>query len=367
MYDTLRTTQPQGNLFFSGTSVRQALGVAYLGARNQTASEMSKAVRLDADLNKSAVSAKSEIGDWKNAKGEASLAIANRLWADKTFKMLPDFTARATTGYGTSTEPVDFGAHPNAARITINNWVADQTNQKIKDLLPAPAISSDTRLVITNAIWFKGSWAHAFKKSMTQDQAFMVDGKTSTSVPMMNQSESFGYVARDNVKILEMKYEKSDLVMDVILPDATNGIGALEDQLAKGAFSEWMKNPLPQRKVDVSLPKTSFTWGGSMKPALRTMGMSKAFDEAAADFSGLASRKDERGNLYISDVIHKAFVAIDEQGTEAAASTAVIIARETSVESKHEVFKADHPFVFMIRDAKRNRVLFMGRVTNPKG
>jgi serpin B len=360
MYGALR--DKPGNLFFSAPSMRQALGVAYLGARGTTASEMATALHLDADRATSAASAAYEISGWQSARGASQLAIANRLWADASFRMNSEYVKTANAAYGSAVEPVDFIHAPGAARLTINAWVEKQTNDKIKDLLPPPSITSDTRLVITNAIWFKGTWERTFDKNATTDAPFRVDAATKLDAKTMHQTAPFAYAAVPGAKVLEMPYGKSDLAMDVILPDDPGGLAKIEAQLTPGTFATWT-SALRTQKVAVSFPKVTFTWGGSVKPQLIGLGMKSAFTNSA-DFTGIATG----GNLYVSDVIHKAFVAIDEEGTEAAAATAVIISKEsTSIELPPVRFDADHPFAFVIRDVKRNRILFMGRVTNPKG
>jgi len=356
----------QGNLFFSGASVRQALGAAYLGARGTTASEMSSALHFDADRAKSGADAKGEIAAWQSAKGASQLNIANRLWADKAFTMNAGYVQSANDSYGSPVAAVDFVHAPDASRITINDWVAKQTNDKIKDLLPPPSVTADTRLVITNAIWFKGTWTHTFDKKATHDAPFHVDASTNVSVPTMHQTASFRYAAPvgAGVKILELPYGRSDLAMDVILPDDANGLSKIEESLTPGTFAKWTST-MSQREVVVSLPKFTFTWSGSMKPELTKLGMSTAFSASKADFTGIASAAAAGGNLYVSDVVHKAFVAVDEEGTEAAAATGVVFARETAI-MQQTTFDADHPFVFAIRDVKNGRILFMGRLANPK-
>ena len=359
MYGALKSNP--GNLFFSAPSMRQALGVAYLGARGTTASEMSSALHLDADRTKSAANAQAEIAGWQSARGASQLTIANRLWADQAFKMKPDFVQLANGAYGSAVQPVDFVHSPDPSRLAINGWVEKQTNDKIKDLLPKGSITTDTRLVITNAIWFKGTWEKTFDKKQTRDAAFKVESGTNVDVPTMHQTATFGYASVPGAKVLEMPYGKSDLAMDVILPDDPTGLSKIEQQLTPGTFATWT-SALQKQKVEVAFPKVTFTWGGSVTPALKSLGMKSAFG-STADLTGIAPD----GKLFVSDVIHKAFVAIDEEGTEAAAATAVIISTRTSVEMPPVRFTADHPFVFAIRDTKSGRILFMGRVTNPKG
>jgi serpin B len=362
MYGALKGEK--GNLFFSGPSVREALGIAYLGARNNTASEMSKALRIDSDLGKSADFAKTEIADFNAAKGTANLSIANRLWANKSYQPKAAFTQLASRGYGASLEPLDFQNAPDPSRVTINDWVAKQTNDKIKDLLPAGSIEAKTRLVITNAIWFKGNWEHAFQNGGTQDADFFVDGANATKTPMMHQTSYYGIASVDGATMLEMKYEKSDLAMDVLLPDSKTGLSAVEDKVVANGIGAWTSR-LGSGKVAVTFPKFTMTWTKSMKEPLVRMGMPSAFDDNKADFTGIADPAATDGPLVISDVFHKAFVAVDEKGTEAAAATGVVMVHVTSLETPR-TFVADHPFMFVIRDTKQNRVLFTGRVTNPK-
>jgi len=359
MYGALRN-EP-GNLFFSGASMRQALGITYLGARGTTATEMATALHFDSDRAKSAAQAKDEIADWQAARGDSQPAIANRLWADQGFNMQSDFFQSANAAYGSAVLPIDFSHSPNPARLTINGWVEKQTNDRIKDILPPGSITTDTRLVITNAIWFKGTWEKTFDKKQTHDAAFKVDGAKSLDVPTMHQTSAFGYASVPGAKLLEMKYGKSDLAMDVVLPDDPTGLSKIEEQLTPGTFATWT-SALHTQRVEVSFPKVTFTWGGSLTPALKSLGMKSAFG-SSADLTGIAPD----GKLFVSDVRHKAFVAIDEEGTEAAAATAVVIATRAAVERPPERFTADHPFVFAIRDTKTGRILFMGRVTNPKG
>jgi serpin B len=359
MYASLQSRK--GNLFFSAPSLRQALGMTYLGARGDTAKQMASVLHFQSDTGKTASAAKDEIGGWQTARGTNDLAIANRLWVHKGYPLVADFTKTASTAYGAGAEPVDFVGAPNDSRKTINGWVAQQTHDKIKDLLPPPSITSDTRLVLTNAIWFKGTWEQKFDKSATRDDAFMVDGKTRTNLPTMFATAKLGYGEAGGAKILEMRYAKSDLAMDVILPDDPNGLAKIENGMDAARFRTWT-SAVQQRKVVVSLPKFQYEWGDSMKEDLLKLGMTNAFD-GRADFSGMTTAD----HLRISDVRHKAFVAVDEAGTEAAAATAVVMTRESAVlEPPPATFTADRPFVFVIRDVKRGRILFMGRVTNPK-
>lgn len=346
MYGELRAQH--GNVFFSPVSLREALGTADLGARGDTALEMQRAVRLEKDV---AQSQKDEATELKTDAGSANLTIANRVWIDKAFVVKPTFPSGPT---------LDFQHDVGGSRTTINDWVAKQTNDKIKDLLPDGSVSSSTKLVITNAVWFKGDWASAFKPGRTTDDDFLVDGVTTTKLPMMHQTNDFLLASANGAKMLEMNYAKSDLAMDVILPDTNAGLSAVEDKVVKGGLDSWT-NAFATSNVAVSFPKVKITWGGSVTPQLQKLGMTAAFDDTRADFTGISDTR-----LKIDDVVHKAFVAIDEKGTEAAAATGIVMDPSVAIMPSAS-FVADHPFLIVIRDLKSKRIVFMGRVTNPKG
>ena len=355
MYGALK--DGKGNLFFSGTSMRDALGMAYLGARGDTAREMALALALDPDAAKAADAAKKEREEWAGAAGKVQLRVANRLWSDLSLKIEPAFVATTANAYGSTLQPLAIAQQPEPSRVVINQWVEKQTNDRIKDLIPSGTLGPLTRLVVTNAVYFDGKWSHPFEKNQTYDAPFAGAG----SVPTMHETAHFGIAKADGMTMLEMPYQGSDLVMDVVLPDAQDGLGAIEGKLSPATFTTWSK-ALQTQRVAVSLPKVKFSWGGSVARPLQSLGMQKAFTDKA-DFRGIADTQD----LHVSDVIHKAFVAIDEQGTEAAAATAVVMETKGMDLAPTTTFRADHPFVFVIRDKAHDRILFMGRVTDPKG
>jgi serpin B len=356
-YAKLRANK--GNIVFSGTSLREALGIAYLGAQGDTESEMSTALHLDPDLAKSAAKAKAENADWITARGSADLTIANRLWTDRGFTMLPSFSGLAKDAYGSPAVQLDLLRDPEGSRGTINGWVSKETHEKIPQLFPEGALSGSV-FVITNAVYFKGTWATAFDKSETFDEDF-TSAKTTVRVPTMHETTSLGFREKDGVKLVELPYAKSDLAMDVILPNDAAGLPKLEEKLTPALLGS-LTDALPRGKVHLSLPKTTFTWGGSMKEPLEGLGMKKAFS-SAADFGGIV----KGGGIQVSDVVQKAYIAVDEKGTEAAAATGVVM-RETavSIEPPPIEMKVDHPYLFVIRDRVRGRILFMGRVEDPK-
>ncbi|MCL2723291.1 MAG: serpin family protein [Polyangiaceae bacterium] len=363
-----RAKPASGNFMLSGTSLRRALSAAYFGARGETASEMARTLEVTTDMEKAAEAAKTESSAWQRARGteptSAELVIADRLWPDKSFVLESAYAKRVEDTLGASVAPLDFVHASEEARTTVNGWVAEKTADKIKDLLPSGSVNAATRLVITNAIYFKGKWALPFSKNATKDEAFTsAPGKTITT-PMMHATESHRFADASGAKALEMRYGGGDLAMLVLLPNDDNGIGKLEDDVAKNGIEGWVKN-LALARVNITLPKFTFESGGSMTNVLKALGMKGAFTPNA-DFSGIAKpRGTER--IYVSEVVQKTWVAVDEEGTEAAAATGITMRTTSMPMGPVAEFKATHPFLFFIRDTKTGRTLFMGRLMGPKG
>ncbi|AKU94348.1 Serine protease inhibitor (serpin family) [Labilithrix luteola] len=370
-----RARKTPGNVMLSGTSLRRALSAAYLGAAGETASEMARTLELSTDVQKASALARAESDAWQSARGtkegakdnkdaaRPELVVADRLWADKAFAIKPDYTKLVETALGASTAPVDFVHGTEEARTTINGWVAQKTADKIKDLLPKGSVDARTRVVITNAIYFKAKWSLPFQKTATKDEAFTTAAGKKVTTALMHETETHRIADAAGAKALEMHYDGGDLSMLVLLPNDAKGLDKLEDAVAKGGLDTWTK-ALASSRVAVTLPKFTFQWGGAMNAALQDLGMKAAFTPKA-DFAGIA---DPQGTerLFISDVVHKTWVAVDESGTEAAAATGVVM-RTTSMPVGPVVeFKADHPFLFFIRDTKSERILFVGRVSDPK-
>ena len=356
-----RVKKAPGNLMVSGTSVRHALEIAYLGARGDTAREMSAALELPPEPSKAAALAKSEDAAWQEARGKSELVVANRLWADKGFTLKPEFTSLADASFGAAIDSVDFTNAPDGARRTINTWVAEKTAQKIPDLLPEGSVDKRTRVAITNAIYFKGKWASPFPSGATKDEPFKA--ARTANVPMMHHTNSFRFAHVGNAKVLEMRYDTSQLGMLIVLPDDAAGLGKLEDTLSADVFESWTK-AITMQRVAITLPKYGFKWGVPLAPALQELGIKSVFSPKA-DLSGIAdSPAGER--LQVSQVMHKTWVAVDELGTEAAASTGITMSTTSLPMGPVADFKADHPFLFFVYDAKKGRILFAGRVTDPK-
>lgn len=356
-----KTKKPSENTLVSGTSMRQALGAAYLGARGATAHEMAGALALDADPKNAARLARAELDAWQNAKGSAELNIASRLWVENDFKLLPDYVAAAERAFGASPASVDY-AKPEDARKTINAWVAEKTKDKITDLLPQGSVDPRTKLVITNAIWFKAAWQLPFSKESTKDEPFRLDATKKITAPMMHLTDSFRVATKPGVKVLELRYEGSSLAMLIALPDDPAGLAKLEGSLSPDTLEGW-KSALATARVNVTLPRFTFRSGGTMNSALQELGMKTAFTERA-DFGGIADTGSER--LYVSQVVHQTYIAVDELGTEAAAATGVTMRTTSIITGPVVEFKADHPFLFFIHDTKHGGLLFAGRLATPK-
>ena len=351
----------KGNLFFSGTSLRGALGLTALGAKTKTLDELAQTLAVPADAARNAAEAKTERDAWKSAAGKSELVIANRLWVDRAFALDKDFVARAESGYAAGVASADFAKAPEPSRKAINTWVTQATNGKIPDLLPEGAIVPQTRLVLTNAIYFKGSWAHAFPKAQTKDATF-TSGASALSVPFMHETETLRFRENEEASVVELPYRDADLAMMIVLPKDASRLDEIVSDLSAGKVDAWAKN-LDDAKVSLSLPRFTFSWGRSVKAELIAMGVTTAFTNAA-DFSAIALPGKEA--LLVSDVFHKAFVAVDETGTEAAAATGVVMVPRSARIEKVIDLKVDHPFLFFIRSTKTGDILFAGRVVNPK-
>ena len=367
----------KSNLFFSPYSISTALAMTYAGARGGTQEQMAQVLhfptsketleKLSADQKPMTQEQFAQVFGKTikdlNVRGggdKYELRVANALWGQKDYKFLQVFVGSVEKQYGGTLRNVDFVAAAEQARQTINAWVAKQTNDKIKDLISPGVLDAMTRLVLTNAIYFKGNWASQFKKNQTQDQPFTLLDGTKVQVPMMNQQTRFGYAETDALQVLEMPYKGDELSMLILLPKKMDGIKALELGLTGESFSKWV-GALRRRQVIVSVPKFKMTSRFSLAQVLQSMGMTDAFSDKA-DFSGMTGNRD----LFISAVIHQAYVDVNEEGTEAAAATGVTM-RLTSVgPDMTPVFRADHPFLFLIRDKTAGSILFLGRVMNPQ-
>ena len=362
LYGQLR--QEKGNIFFSPYSISAALAMTWTGARGNTEKQMKKVLGFPAGNRGSVAAAfaaleKGLVADPRDAGYE--LRVANALWAQKGYRFLRSFVDLNRRCFGAGLRVVDFSGHTEAARKTINAWVEDKTNRKIKDLIRRGDLDQLTRLVLTNAIYFKGQWATRFKKKRTRLAPFSLGGPRlriqTVRVPMMSQSAEFGYAERKDLQVLAMPYKGGRLSMVALLP--RGDLSALDKALTPATLKTWLAG-LRTQEVNVYLPRFRITWGATdlVRP-LKALGMRDAFT-MGADFSGM----DGTRKLLISKVLHKAFVDVNEEGTEAAAATAVVMRLKSAM--RPLVFRADHPFLFLIRDNKTGCILFMGRVVDPR-
>jgi len=354
-----------GNLFFSPVSISLAVAMAYTGAQGETAAEMADALGLPpekaTDLEAVSAAYGQLLGHLNPEEAAYQLRVVNRLWGQQDFEFHAAFLKRLEDRFGAGLESMDFAQDAEGSRQVINTWVAEQTEDKIQDLIPQGMLHPDTRLVLTNAIYFLGDWAHEFEKDKTVDRPFHPGGDAEITVPTMAQTKTFGHAKIDGGQLLSLPYQSGELEMVILLPDAVDGLADLEKNLTPEALTGWLE-ALSPALTDVQLPRFKLEGEFSLNKALQSLGMKQAFTHAA-DLSGMAPG----GGLFISDVVHKSFVDVFEKGTEAAAATAITV-RLTSMPVPVEpeaVFHADHPFLFLIRHPATGSILFMGRLTDP--
>ncbi|UCE38301.1 MAG: serpin family protein [Thermoplasmata archaeon] len=352
----LQYKDKEDNIFFSPYSISVALAMTYEGARGQTASEMQSVLHFpEEDITRRAAFARL-YNEYNIDNTDYILSTANALWTQEDYKFLTDYLNIIEQYYMGKTTDLDFKGEPEESRETINNWVEERTNDKIQDLIPPGVINELTRLVLTNAIYFKGDWATQFDEENTQEADFRVSSEKTVKVQMMGLSgESFNYTATDIAQIIELPYKGDDLSMLILLPTEDN-LDSLEESLSAESLNQ-LRSELRETEIEVYMPKFKLETKYFMSDTLKEMGMLTAFSEAQADFSGMNGKKD----LYITSVIHQGFIEVNEKGTEAAAATAVTI----GTYSGPPTFYADHPFIFLVQDKETGNILFIGRVVDP--
>jgi len=363
LYQSL--SERDGNLFYSPYSISLALAMTYAGARGETERQMADTLRfllpqdrlhpafnaLDLEL-----ASRGEGAEGKDEEG-FRLNIVNAIWGQEDYAFLAEFLDVLAENYGAGLRLLDFINAPEESRITINDWVSDQTEGRIEDLIPQGVIDALTRLVLTNAIYFNAAWLNPFDEDVTADGTFhLLDGGEVT-VPMMMQTESLGYAEGEGYQAVELPYDGGELSMVIMIPEA----GQFEPfEASLGAdLADTITNDMEYRQVALTMPKFEFESDFSLAKTLAAMGMPVAFS-SEADFSGMTGNLD----LFIGEILHKAFVSVDEAGTEAAAATAVVMKLTAAPEEPVEV-TVDRPFVFLIRDIETGTILFVGRVMNP--
>jgi len=365
LYQRLVEEKGDENVFYSPYSISLALAMTYAGARGETEQQMADTLhytlpqdRLHPAFNAldQTLESRGEGAEGKDEEG-FRLNIANAIWGQKDYAFLESFLDTLARNYGAGLRLLDFAADAEKARATINEWVSEQTEGKIEELIPQGVLSAATRLVLTNAIYFNAAWAEPFEEEQTSDGTFhLLDGDEVT-VPMMRQTTSFGYAAGQGYQAVELPYDGHELSMVILLPDATQFQGFEASLDAERMDS--IVDQLESQQVALTMPKFEFDAEFQLNDALKAMGMEDAFS-GAADFSGMTGGRD----LFISSVIHKAFVSVDEAGTEAAAATAVVMV-ESAAPGEPVQVTVDRPFIFAIRDIQTGAVLFVGRVVDP--
>lgn len=353
-----KLAETDGNIVVSPYSISSALAMTYAGARGQTAEEMRNTLHfaLPPDRLHPAFGGTTRWLASAGGRKPNELGIANALWAQKGLGFVPEFLDITGQSYGAGLREVDFATDPGGSRQTINRWVEEWTRDRIKDLLTEKDITSRVRLVLTNAIYFKGEWKHQFDKQRTFDGDFETAPGVKVKVPMMRRSEMKLRASQSGPwRMLELPYAGDRLAMVVLLPAKRGGLKEAESRLTAAEFQQGLDR-LAETEIDVFLPRFKFTSRFELGHTLSEMGMPTAFSDAA-DFSGITPG----GGLHIKDVIHGGSVEVDEVGTVAAAATHVIME-----ESAKPEFHADQPFLFLIRDTRAGNILFLGRVADPR-
>jgi len=352
------------NLFFSPFSISTALAMAYAGARNETALQMDKTLnfRKDGDFHGDFKRLLTEIDKGKEDK--IKLNIANGLWAQKNHTFLDAYINIAKNEYQSELKNVDYtdNTEREKTRKEINSWVEQKTNDKIKNLLSPADLSSMTRLVLVNAIYFYAAWDRPFNKNLTKSGDFFMADHTHINTPFLNQTGTYHYYEGPDIKAIEIPYADNKASMIIFLPVTREGTGMLEKLLDYEKYQK-ITGLFQLHEVRVSLPKFNTNFKINLNKILSQMDMPLAFSAGGADFSGMTGKKD----LFISEVIHQAFIDVDEKGTEAAAATAVVM-KCTSAAPSADVkeFVADHPFIFLIKDNATGALLFMGKIMDPQ-
>ena len=353
--------QGNGNLILSPFNIGISLSMALAGARGATADGIAKTLheRYDESYDSALSRLTADLAKMGNVNRN-ELLMANELWVQQGFPIQAKFEKTLADDYHAPLTPLDFIANPEGARREINRWAAQHTKDRIKEISGPNSLNRSSRLILTSAIYFYGKWERPFLTSRTQRAAFMLLSGGNTQTNFMNQTARFGYAETPSSQILEMRYTSTGMAFDVLLPKSRDGLSDLEKSLTSERLFGWL-GTLAERKVQVTLPKFRAEAEFSLCGTLSAMGMRTAFTDGA-DFSGISSH----GKLKISDVVHKAFVDVTEAGTEAAAVTGTHVTMIAARPPEEPiVFRADHPFLFLIRDTGSGAILFVGRLTIP--
>lgn len=378
LYSEMKETDE--NIFFSPWSISTATVMAYEGAREETAKEIQKVFQYPKDENTRRTSYAKMLNTLNKASGKYKLSTANAIWLQKDYLFLEEYKETINNYYLGEVKNLDFINNPQGASSDINKWVSKNTNSKIKEIVSPSMFNDLTRAVLTNAIYFKGKWEHQFDKEDTKQEDFTIEKENKIKTPMMKLTDDdlrFNYTETDGVQILEMPYQGDKISMLVLLPRTemtdtmterfqkegivpqTSNMEQLQTMISAEKIQEW-RNKLKPETVFIYMPKYTFETSYSLSDYLKSMGMNLPFTWPGADFSGMDGTK----MLYISEVLHKAYIDVYEEGTEAAAATAIIVGFGAAIPHYIE-FRADHPFMFIIQEKQTGNILFMGRVNDP--
>jgi serpin B len=370
LFHELRATS--GNFSVSPYGVSAALSMLLAGAGGGTRDELYAVLDTSARFEPQFHEAQGELTRWLTPDDRMPrpdhLSFSNAIFIQHDHDMLKPFLKILKDHYRAEPQGVDFIARPATARKVINDWAAEKTRNQIKEVISPDDITPQTRLILANSIYFKGAWEQAFKTERTRKESFHVAPDQTVDVDMMHQSAKFGYSHQDGVRVLVMPYRGEQWSMVVVLPDTTDGLGEMEERVDHEALTRWIaaaeKNVI---EVPVWLPRFRFDSGHDLKPALRQIGVTKAFDPGEADFSRIEGKRGSRdtvGRLFVDSIRQRAMIEVNEEGTEAAAVTTINMKKSEMPENAPR-FRADHPFLFLIRENESGLILFLGRVVDP--
>jgi len=343
-----------GNLTVSPRSVAAALGMLAVGAAEATRDELETVLRHEAGDSWPA-----PFPDAAEEEAPYRLVSANRVWVDNGFPVVDAYADALSESFGADTRTLDFRSQPDASRAAVNTWVTERTQGLIRNLVPPGSVDPLTRLVVTNAVYFKGLWETPFDPEATADRPFHLDAATAEDVPTMVATLSCRYLQIEGAQVVELAYRGGDVAMTLIVPDSVGGLGSLVDTLDAGPWAAWT-DALTERRVRLHLPRFTAEADLSLGGTLQTLGVKRAFDPRLADFSGITG---DDNDLAVTGVFHKAYVKVDEEGTEAAAATGGVM----TVTSAPPTVVVDRPFLFAIRLVATGEILFLGRVVDPRG
>jgi serpin B len=359
-----------GNLFFSPKSISTALAMTYAGAQGKTATEMAKVLHFTLPPERLHSAMRTLLSELSTKHTEYQLYIANELWGQEGYTFLPEFLSLAKEKYGADLATVDFKNKTEAARLTINAWIAQQTKNKMSELIRPGILTDAIRLLLTNAIYFKADWKTQFSSEDTKYEVFYLSATRTIKVPLMHKTAILRYFNGGTFLALELPYKTNDLSMIILLPKAVEGLSALQESLTPSTLRTWLNSFRPASQTLVILPRFKVEFKCQLNSILENLGMKGAFDRESANFYGAVSKetRNDVGNLYISAIIHSGIIDVTEEGSEAAAITEMHMSRPMGFipdPIPPLVFRADHPFLFLILDNKFGNILFMGRLLDP--